>query len=75
MKKQKRLLLLYQPAVPYRSTYVPINNIAISVEPSHKRKFARYLLTSVSVPADIVTLPIQGIVGGYMLILAWAMRF
>ncbi|QEC40644.1 hypothetical protein [Pseudobacter ginsenosidimutans] len=75
MKKQKRMLFLYQPAIPYQSTYVPINNIAISVEPSHKRKYTRYLLTLVTIPADVATAPLQGIAAGYMMLLAWAMRF
>lgn len=69
------MLFLYQPVIPYRSTYVPINNIAISVEPSHKKKYTRYLLTSVTVPADVATSPIQGIAAGYVMLLAWALRF
>ncbi len=74
-KKQKRILLLYQPAVPYQSTYVPIRNIAISVEPSHKRKYARYLLTPVTVTADVATAPFQGIGAGFAMLLSWAIRY
>lgn len=74
-KKQKRILLLYQPAVPYQSTYVPIRNIAISVEPSHKKKYARYWLTPVTVTADLATAPLQGIGAGFAMLLSWAIRY
>jgi hypothetical protein len=74
-KKQKRMLLLYKPAIPFQSTYVPIRNIAISVEPSHKRKYSRYLLTPVTVTADVATAPLQGIGAGFAMLLSWAIRY
>ncbi|WP_423735600.1 hypothetical protein [Chitinophaga caseinilytica] len=72
---QQRIILLYQPPTPYAGKYQPVRNIMISVEPSYKRKRTRYLLTALSVPADIVTSPFQAIGLGVMLLVAGTMKF
>lgn len=74
-KRQQRMLMLYQPAVPFQAPNVSIRNILISVEPSHEKKYARYLLTPLTVPADVATSPLQGIGIGFIALLAWAMRY
>lgn len=74
-KKQERILMLYQPSVPYKSTYVPISNIIISAEPSHRKKYSRYWMAALTGPADLVTLPIQGLGIGFAYALSSAMRF
>ncbi|MBO9632654.1 MAG: hypothetical protein J7578_06005 [Chitinophagaceae bacterium] len=70
--KQKRILLLYQPDTPYKDSAKIIQTLLISVEPSHQRKYSRYLLTPLTVSADLVTIPFQF---GMLFLLPWAIRY
>jgi len=69
-----RLLMLYKPPTPYAGRYQPVRDVMISVEPSYKRKRSRYLLTALSVPADIITSPFQAIGLGVMFLIATAIK-
>jgi len=49
-------------------------NYLITLIPEQKKK-GRYFLLPLTVTADIVTLPLQGLALGFTALLAWAMRF